>query len=364
MSKTNTLYGGPISLYTGKARAYMDWKQVPYTEVLSTADVYKEIILPRVGWPVIPVLVTDTDETVQDTSEIIDHFEALEPEPSVYPPGPVQKFAALLIEVFGDEWMKLPAMHYRWNYNEDWILTQFGALSAPDASPAEQREIGEKRAGPFRGSLPFLGVHPETRGPIEESYEGLLSELSTHFEQHDFLFGSRPSIGDYGLIGPLYAHNYRDPKSGEMMKATAPRVARWVERMVTPPSPRGGDFIADDKVPDTIVPLLNRFAVEYLPVLEKTVAAFNAWAAAQEAGTEIPRALGMHEFTLGGVTTQRAIFTFDLWMLQRPLDFYAGLGGSDKKAADALLEKAGLSGIVSMAAYPRITRKNFKLVLA
>ena len=360
----NTLYGGAISLYTGKARAYMDWKQVPYTEVQANVDVYKQIILPRVGWPVIPVLVTDKDETVQDTTDIIDHFEALDPEPSVYPFGPAQKMAALLIEVFGDEWMKLPAMHYRWNYNEEWILTQFGALSAPNATPEEQREIGEKRAGPFRGSLPFLGVLPETRAAIEESYEALLAELSAHFARHDYLFGSRPSIGDYGLIGPLYAHNYRDPKSGEMMKATAPRVARWVERMVKSPTPRGGEFLPDDAVSDTIIPLLRRFAVEYLPVLEKTVAAFNAWAADQVSGTEIPRALGMHEFTLGGATAERAIFTFDLWMLQRPLDFYAGLKGADKGAVDAMLARAGLSGIVSMSSYPRIARPNFKTALA
>jgi len=364
MAAAHTLYGGAISLFTGKARAYLDWKQVPYTEVSATADIYKNVILPRVGWPVIPVLVTDADETVQDTTDIIDYFEAREPEPSVYPSGPAQRLAALLLEAFGDEWLKIPAMHYRWNYNEEWILTQFGALSAPDATPQEQRGIGEKRAGPFRGALPFLGVHPENRGAIEESYEALLAELNAHFAQHDFLFGGRPSIGDYGLIGPLYAHNYRDPKSGEMMKATAPRVARWVERMVSPPHPRGGAFLPDDQVPDTVLPLLARMASEYLPVLEKTAAAFTAWAADQAPGSDIPRALGMHPFTLGGVTAERAIFTFDLWMLQRPLDFYAGLQGEARAAADAMLARAGAHGLVQLPEYPRITRTNFKTVLA
>ena len=35
--------------------------------------------------------------------------------------------------------------------------------------------------------------------------------LDRHFASHRFLFGDRPSLGDYGLIGPLYAHLGRDP---------------------------------------------------------------------------------------------------------------------------------------------------------
>src|SRR3546814_16027626 len=51
-----TLFAAPLSLYSGKARAYLDWKGVDYEEVLSTPDVYRDVILPNVGRPVIPVL--------------------------------------------------------------------------------------------------------------------------------------------------------------------------------------------------------------------------------------------------------------------------------------------------------------------
>lgn len=241
---TNILYGAEISYFTGKVRAYFRWKEIPFREEAATREVYQNVILPRVGWPVVPVVVTPEDETLQDTTDIIDHFEARAPGPSIYPQGPAQRLAALLLECYGDEWLKIPAMHYRWNYNEEELLFEFGKLSAPDASEAEQREIGAKRAGPFRGALPVLGVTPETRAAIETSYEGLLGELERHFAAHPYLFGDRPSIGDFGLIGPLYAHNYRDPKSGAMMRALAPKVARWVERMMNPPAPRRGGFSA------------------------------------------------------------------------------------------------------------------------
>ena len=147
------LYGAPLSLYSGKARSYMDWKNIDYEEVLSSADVYREIIVPKVGRPVIPVVATGDGDILQDTTCIIDHYEQKMDGPSVYPAGPCQKLVALLLEVFGDEWLVIPAMHYRWNYNEEWVYGEFGAASAPDASPEEQLAIGREARCQFQGLL-------------------------------------------------------------------------------------------------------------------------------------------------------------------------------------------------------------------
>ena len=54
---TTTLYGAEVSYFTGKVRAYLRWAAIPFEEVLSTADVYRQVIVPAVGAPVIPVLV-------------------------------------------------------------------------------------------------------------------------------------------------------------------------------------------------------------------------------------------------------------------------------------------------------------------
>ena len=59
---TTTLYGAEVSYFTGKVRAYLRWAAIPFEEVLSTADVYRQVIVPAVGAPVIPVLVVERVE--------------------------------------------------------------------------------------------------------------------------------------------------------------------------------------------------------------------------------------------------------------------------------------------------------------
>ena len=153
------LYGGDHSLFTGKARAYMRYKDLSWEERSATRDVYLNVILPKIGAPIIPVLETSDGEYVQDTTDIIDFLEARHPEASVYPVTPVQRLVALLLELYGDEWLIIPAMHYRWSVidqQRDFIMSEFGRLSAPGASYDEQIAIGQRTSRGFSGMLPAL----------------------------------------------------------------------------------------------------------------------------------------------------------------------------------------------------------------
>jgi len=360
---THILYGAPLSLYSGKARAYLDWKTVDYEEVLSTADIYREVILPNIGRPVIPVMQTAQGEILQDTTCIIDCYEATEPGPSVYPDTPRQRFAALLLECFGDEWLVIPAMHYRWNYNEEWAYAEFGKTSLPGGTKEEQYSLGKERAGPFRGSLPILGVNEQTIPAIEASYEALLADLDAHFAIHPFLFGTRPSIGDFGLIGPLYAHLYRDPASGEIMERLAPRVAQWVRRMVEVEVPQSGKFLPDDEIPATLYPILRRMKDEQIPHLKSVAIMLGEWSQQNE-GNEPPRGLGMADFTIEGVTSQRMAFPFSLWMLQRALDYLASLSGDDQQACRDMLRKVGSENVLSFDLPVKLVFENHRLSIA
>jgi len=359
-----TLYAAPLSLYSGKVRGYLRWKNVAYREVLATRTVYLAEILPRVGWPVMPVLVASDDTTVQDTTDIIDYVEANEPGPSVYPRGPKQKLAALILELFGDEWLLFAAMYYRWTFNEEFAYGEFGKALYPELPSAKQLAKGRIDGGKFKAYLPLLGITPKTAPAIEATYEEFLRAFNAHLAQHDFLFGSRPSIGDYGLLGPLYAHNYRDPASGAHMEKTAPRVADWCRRAHAPQHPLMGGFIEGDAIPDTLIPVLKIFAREQLPILVSTLEHLQAWHEDNPDAVEVPRALGMHAFTIGGVGENRGVLPYSLWMLQRVTDHLADLSGADKKAAEALLKSIGAGALIDLTITPRLARKNFKLVLA
>lgn len=355
------LYAAPLSLYSGKARAYMDWKNIDYQEQLAYPDIYRDIIIPAVGRPVMPVVQTADKSIIQDTTLIIDHYEAIADGPSIYPDSPKQKLVALLLETYSDEWLVIPAMHYRWNYNEEWVYGEFGKVALPDGDRASQYAMGKERGSTFRGFVPMLGINEVTIPGIEKSYEALLGDLNAHFTQYDYLLGSRPSIGDYGLIGPLFAHLYRDPASGEIMHRLAPKVAAWVERMVNVENPLSGDFLPDDEVPETLFPILERMMHEHIPYLQNTANMLREWSE-QNSDTDIPRAIGMTDFTVEGVTGQRIAIPFSLWMLQRSLDHYVSL--SDKSSCDALIEKIDGLGFKKFQSGPRLKFEDFKISLA
>jgi glutathione S-transferase len=350
------LYGAAISLYTGKVRAYLRYRNIPFVEEAGSPEIFE-----RVGFRMIPVLHTPDDELIQDTTDIIDHCEAVHGGPSVYPEGPVQRLIALLFEVYGDEWLVIPAMHYRWAHNLDFILEEFGRTVLPDATAEEQHALGAKISAPFRGSLPILGITEDTVAGVESDYEFLLGQLDAHFAEHPYLLGSRPSIGDYGLMGPLYAHNYRDRWSGEQMRRIAPNVARWVGAMNTP-APNSGHFLPNDEVPGTLLHLLRNIFAEAMPALMASLEANKDWIEANPGLEEIPRGVGEHEFTIGGKRGKRMIRSYSQWMLQRPLGHYQSLAGDDRERVDELLAKVGGVELMRTPISRPVTRRDNRLV--
>ena len=368
MDQKHILYGTEFSLYTGKVRAYLRYKGIPYQETLSTLNVYRKIIIPQTGVRFIPVVQTPHGEYLQDTTDIIDTLEPRFAGREIYPQTPAQNLTSLLFELLGDEWLLIPAMHYRWNFpaqNEKFIMGEFGSIIAPWAPAIVRRFAGRMLAKNFSGMLPMLGITDKTIPAIEAWYEEFLGQLDTHFSQHNYLLGERASMGDFGLVAPLYAHLYRDPAPGELMRRLAPNVARWVERMNLT-EPAIGDWLPDDEVPDTLLPILQRQFAEQFPFLQSTAAALQDWQSNHAGHKEqrLPRTIGNHTFSLGDAQAERALIPFSLWMAQRPVDYYASLSGAEKAAAKQLLASVQGEKAMDLGEFPRLARKHNRLVLA
>ena len=347
-----------FSLYSGKARAYLRYKGLAFEQSPATLNAYRKIILPRTGVAMIPVLLTPEGEALQDSSVIIDTLEARHPRRSVMPESPRQRLAALLLELYGDEWLLLPAMHYRWNFpeqNRDFIHGEFGRVLWPNGPAWLRRAVGKRLGARFSGFVPRLGITAETMPAIERWWGETLDVLNTHFQQHRYLLGDRASIGDFGFVGPLYAHLGRDPYPAQMMRERAPKVMEWVQRM-NQLEPQIGDWLADDQVPETLDPIFRRLFGEQFPVLADVAAQLPRWQAEHPDQEYLPRSIGRHRFALGAASGEREMLTYSLWMWQRPLDCYAGLGAAQKAEADRWLTR--LDAVQAMAQRPprRITR--------
>lgn len=359
-----TLYGAPLSLYTGKVRSYLIYKGLAYQEVFSSLKVYKKIIIPNTGVRFIPVVKTPQGEYLQDTSHIIDTLETRHPERGIIPTSPKQKLVSYLFETWGDEWLVIPAMHYRWNKpNFPFIYQEFGKVVLPNMPAFIRAFVGKKIGAKFKGFVPLLGITGKSIPAIEQWYEGhVLTLLDQHFAQHDYLLGSKPCLGDFGLMGPLYAHLYRDPAPGKLMKELAPNVAKWVERMNQPPV-NEGQFLNDDLVPDTLYELLKRIFSEQWPVLLNSVKMIEKWAEEHPHTTHLPRTIGEHMFSIGDMTEKRAISTFHQWKVQRVLDSNKGLSPRQTLEMNGFLEELGGVQAMQFVVEKEVARVNNQLVL-
>ena len=135
------LYGMQASLYTGKARAYMRRNRIPVTERGAGHPEYMTRIFPHMDRFIMPVIETPEGEIIQDGTDILDYLEGkgLGREP-LYPEDPIVKAISLLFELFGNEGLLRPAMHYRWNFDEENL--DFLKVSFRDVMPLDMGVAG------------------------------------------------------------------------------------------------------------------------------------------------------------------------------------------------------------------------------
>jgi len=345
-----------VSPYSAKTRAYLRYKEIPFEDRAPTALQLNGRIKKAVGRAIMPTVELPDGTWLQDSSLIIDHFEAAHPAPGIVPPGPTQRLAALLIELYADEWMSMADLHYRWNIPENaaFAIDEFARNGMPRAPLVLSRPVARKIAAKMQGYRPKLGITAETGPGIEAITEGLLAQLDAHFADHPFLLGGRPCIGDFALYGPLWSHLFRDPGTTALFDPH-PHLRRWLDALRTGTSP--GEWLADDAVPASLDPVFREIFAEFWPYVGAVQAALEAWRADHPEATRAPRALGDTDFTVGGRAGRRRLLTFTAWMAQRPLDARDG-------ADAAWLE--GVGGHAFAAAAPTVRQEmaSFKLRLA
>jgi glutathione S-transferase len=225
------MYGSRISYYAGKLETYLRYRGIDY-ELLSMVDHAREI---REGAGAVqsPVLQLEDGRWMSDSTPIIAWFEAQHDRSSIYPADSAMRFVALLLEDYADEWLWRPAMHYRWSFLQDRQHAS-GALADELLSGVRQRRFLKRWAIARRQLGGFVrkdGVTATTRGHVEGTAMAAFDKLEAILAERPFLLGERPTLADFGFVGPMLRHFSQDPTPAELMRQRAPRVYAWVARM-------------------------------------------------------------------------------------------------------------------------------------
>lgn len=268
-----TLIGGNASPYSLKMRAHMHYRRLPYNWILRTED--NDHLLARLRPVLVPVLQLPEDGSLHlDSTRLIYMLEDRHPENrSVIPDHPAHAFLAHLIEDMADEWVTKMMFHYRWAYEAD--IHYAARWIADDRAPAATEEEREKYAKFFTdrqiGRMPIVGCTPANAPIIETGYHHILALLNADVGQHKYLFGTRPSIADFGLYGQLRTLSI-DPTPMSIMREEAQRAESWL-RQLDDASGIEGDWYGARNLPPMTRGLITYSAEVYLPFLAANAAA-------------------------------------------------------------------------------------------
>ena len=311
-----------------KVRAILRYRRIPHLWIRRDAVASQEIAHVRPA--VIPVLQTPEGEYLVDSTPL-----ALELERrvvngrSILPDAPAQAFLALLIEDFADEWVTKAMFHYRWWYEADrrfavgWVVGDRLLGEATSARGAAGIAFNDRQVG----RMSLVGCTENNRPVIEASYRELLAALESGLEAQTFLFGTRPSIADFGLFGQLFILA-TDPTPAGIMRAEAPSVFTWLLR-ADDLSGHEGAWQAGDAAPSPAVTAILRLVGRYyMPFLVA-----NAAASAEDAEE--------FEVELNGQSYRQGTFRYQVKCLDTLRHHFARLPDAARRQIAPVLEATG-----------------------
>jgi len=280
----------------------------------------------KLGAPVIPVLEYPDGTLAYDSTPLIYDLERRHEGRSVIPSDPAVAFLAHLIEDFADEWLTKAMFGYRWLEEIDQVqMSRWLAFDAFKGSGVEQIT---NYADAFRerqvGRMGLVGCTRENFAVIEPSTRRILEALEKHVVNRHCLFGTRPSLAEFGIFAQLSQLGV-DPTAQSMMRAEFPFTYRWLLH-IDDMSGIEGEWQADQALGSPIVgALLSEIGRVYGSFLL-------ANAAAAENGDET------FTITVDGLPYTQGVFKYQLKCLRDLRNRYADLSSEAKARIAPLLE--------------------------
>ncbi len=255
------IFGSELSPYSVKVRAWFRYKGIAHDWLTRTPGNQAEYEA-HARLPLVPLVITPDGEGFQDSTPIMERFEAAFPEPPTQPGDPMLAFLSALLEEYGDEWGNKHMFHYRWRDEADRVSAakRIARSMLPDADEdtvAERARAVRERMVP---RVSFVGSSPQTAPIIEASFARQLELLEAHLDGRRYLFGDRPAFADFGIAAQVW-EAWTDPTGSTLVP---PRTRDWCRRMQDPAAE--GPFEVWDALAPTLTPLLaEEVGARFLP---------------------------------------------------------------------------------------------------
>lgn len=322
---TYRLYGALGSPYSMKMRSVLRYRRLPHLWIDGAPA---RAALAEVRAPVIPVLQYPDGHYDNDSTPLIYDLEARHADRSVVPDDPAQAFLAHLIEDFADEWLTKAMFGYRWLDEVDQV--QMSRWLAFDNLKGGGLTTSQGFAQQFRarqvGRMALVGCTAENFPLIEASTRAVLAALEAHVVERHCLFGTRPSLAEFGLFGQL-SQLGTDPTPQAMMRADYPYTYRWLAH-VDDMSGAEGEW--EPGLAPVVAELVRIAGAVYVPFLR-------ANAAAVEAGADRFRMEAM------GLPYEQGTFKYQVKCLRELQARYAALDAMVRAAVEPVLGESWIS---------------------
>ena len=350
-----TLITAPDTPACHKARAYLRWRNAPFTEKPATALTARAEIRPRLRALSAPLLVAADRTAWSDTREMADALDRRLPGDALRPDLPAARFGCDLVEAWADERLAPAAAFLVWTTEPERAAARLARTAWPETPGAQAHRTARLIGRRLTARLSESGLEPSRRGAIEARLDAALAAAAKALAASEFLFGERPTTADCALFGVV--QTLRACAAGRALLARREALEAWSLRVAGPDDPGRGALRRASSNPAAALALQGRAARDFLPEALDAAEAAADWAERHPGRRALPASLGWPG------RGRRRMRATDAWLAQRLTDLLGEPDGVVDAEAYRLLKALGLLALREVRPRRRLVRRHHRLEL-